>query len=168
MIPRSRITSVAYAIRAEKATEAATAAYAATSPADEDWDVSGSNVYLPSGNVGIGTTTPAAKLEIDGEVKIGNTGAVCSASNEGATRYNSSSKTMEFCNGTSWSEFGGGLVKYGGSYLTKNGACHVVNTITSDCSCPSGYTAQQVSQGGYYHSAPWDTYYFGYVCEKYP
>jgi len=64
MMPRSRITSVAYAIRAEKATEAATAAYAATAPADEDWDVSGSNVYLPSGNVGIGTTSPSHPLHV--------------------------------------------------------------------------------------------------------
>ncbi|NQT83742.1 hypothetical protein HQ563_11995, partial [bacterium] len=64
MTPRSRIASVAYALRAEKATEAATAVYAATAPADEDWDVSGSDVYLPSGNVGIGTTSPSHPLHV--------------------------------------------------------------------------------------------------------
>jgi len=67
MTPRSRIASVAYAIRAEKADEAATADYAATAgsaPADNDWGISGSNVYIPSGNVGIGTNSPTAPLHV--------------------------------------------------------------------------------------------------------
>jgi hypothetical protein len=67
MTPRSRITSVAYAIQAEKATEAATATYAATAgsaPADNDWDVNGGNVYIPSGSVGIGTDTPTSPLHV--------------------------------------------------------------------------------------------------------
>lgn len=67
MTPRSRITSVAYAVRAEKANEAETATYAATAgsaPADDDWDVSGANVYIPSGNVGIGTNAPTSALHV--------------------------------------------------------------------------------------------------------
>jgi hypothetical protein len=67
MTPRSRIASVAYAVRAEKAAEAATADYAAiagSAPADNDWGVNGSNVYIPSGNVGIGTNTPTAPLHV--------------------------------------------------------------------------------------------------------
>jgi len=67
MTPRSRIASVGYAIRAEKAAEAATATYAATAgsaPADEDWDVSGPNVYVTTGNVGIGTPSPTAPLHV--------------------------------------------------------------------------------------------------------
>ncbi len=58
-----------------------------------------------NGNVGIGTATPATKLEVNGEVKIGNSATACSGANEGAQRYNSSSKIMEFCNGTSWISF---------------------------------------------------------------
>ena len=39
---------------------------------DSDWQVSGTDMYaLPSGNVGIGTTTPSAKLEVSGEAIFG-------------------------------------------------------------------------------------------------
>jgi hypothetical protein len=67
MIPRSRIASVAYAVRAEKAAEAETAGYAATAgsaPADNDWGVNGANVYIPSGSVGIGTDSPSSPLHV--------------------------------------------------------------------------------------------------------
>lgn len=51
---------------------------------------------------GIGTTTPAATLDVNGEIKVGNTSLSCSATTEGAMRYNSSTKVHEFCNGTGW------------------------------------------------------------------
>jgi len=54
------------------------------------------------GNVGIGTIAPQAKLDVQGEIKVGMTGANCTASNGGQLRFNSTSKKMEFCNGTSW------------------------------------------------------------------
>ncbi|NBW99868.1 hypothetical protein EBR03_09900, partial [bacterium] len=69
------------------------------------------------GNVGVGITNPSAKLDVAGEVKFGNTFSTCDATNEGQQRYNSTSKQMEFCNGTSWMAFG--------SFRT---------------SCPSGFT----------------------------
>ena len=59
-----------------------------------------------SGNTGIGTASPAAKLDVAGEVKFGNTASTCNATNEGQQRYNSTSKQMEFCNATSWMAFG--------------------------------------------------------------
>ncbi|UCG55810.1 MAG: tail fiber domain-containing protein [Phycisphaerales bacterium] len=38
---------------------------------DGDWAVSGNDMYaMPSGNVGVGTTSPGAKLEVNGQVKI--------------------------------------------------------------------------------------------------
>ncbi len=60
-----------------------------------------------TGNVGIGTLTTPTKLTVNGGIKIGNEPAGCAASLEGTQRYNSGSKIMEFCNGTSWSSMGG-------------------------------------------------------------
>ena len=65
------------------------------------------------GNVGIGTVSPAAKLDVTGEVKFGNTSATCDAAHEGQQRYNSTSKGMEFCNGTVWGSMGGGALPAG-------------------------------------------------------
>jgi hypothetical protein len=56
--------------------------------------------------VGVGTTAPAAKLDVAGEVKFGNTSSTCNTTNEGQQRYNSTSKNMEFCNGTAWTAYG--------------------------------------------------------------
>ena len=82
---------------------------------------------LQGGNVGIGTSAPEAKLDVAGEVKVGSTGVGCSAANEGSQRYNSTSKIMEFCNGTSWNPVGGG--SFPGNYCV----------FTSSSSCPSGW-----------------------------
>lgn len=58
-------------------------------------------------NVGIGTTAPTATLHVTGEVKIGNTGLACDASNESAMRYNSTTHQAEYCNGISWTSLQG-------------------------------------------------------------
>lgn len=55
-----------------------------------------------TGNVGVGSGKPAAKLDIAGEVKFGNTSIACETQTEGQQRYNSQLHTMEFCNGTTW------------------------------------------------------------------
>ena len=55
IMPRLRFTSVAYAYRAE------------TAESDGDWTISGNDMYSAvSGKVGIGTTSPTAKLDVDG------------------------------------------------------------------------------------------------------
>ena len=56
---------------------------------------------LETWNVGIGTTTPTAKLEVDGNLKLW-AGTVCDASNEGTLNYDSVSKSMRFCD---WEHF---------------------------------------------------------------
>jgi hypothetical protein len=56
-----------------------------------------------SGKVGIGNrTNPSTKLDVDGEVKIANSGQACNANTEGAMRYKAADKVVEFCDGTSW------------------------------------------------------------------
>lgn len=55
---------------------------------------------IVNGKLGVGTTAPAAKIDANGEIKIGNTGLACSSTTAGATRYNSG--RLEYCNGTIW------------------------------------------------------------------
>lgn len=81
-----------------------------------------------SGNVGVGTPTPAAKLDVDGDVKVGNSAAACNGTTEGSQRYNSISKKMEFCNGTAWGPIGG------------FSSCTTVSSGTGTATCAAGYT----------------------------
>ena len=66
--------------------------------------VSGNAIF--NDNVGIGTSTPQVKLDVNGEVRIGNTGIACTSNIEGSKRYNSVDKIMEYCDGTSWQSYG--------------------------------------------------------------
>ena len=47
--------------------------------------------------VGVGVTAPHVKLDVDGEVKVGNTSITCDNLVEGGLRYNFTSKELEFC-----------------------------------------------------------------------
>ena len=66
LAPRIRLTSVAYAYRSEIADTAIYAVEAVTAESDSDWTISGIDMYSAvSGDVGIGTTTPSAKLDVE-------------------------------------------------------------------------------------------------------
>ena len=65
-------------------------------------------VRVSGGNVGIGTTTPTAKLDVNGSVKIGSAPDTCNASVAGQQRYKDDTKVMQYCNGTDWVTMGGG------------------------------------------------------------
>ena len=51
--------------------------------------------------VGIGTNTPAVKLDVNGGIRPGNQ-TTCDSASAGALRYNSTSKSIELCNGSLW------------------------------------------------------------------
>ena len=58
--------------------------------------------------LGINKTNPVVALQVVGTVIVGNGGEVCQAVTEGGIRYNSSSKVIEYCDGTSWTALGTG------------------------------------------------------------
>ena len=61
--------------------------------------------YDNDGNVGIAQDTPAAPLHVGGEAIIGvSTGLACSATTEGAIRYNTTDNNIEVCDGSSWAQ----------------------------------------------------------------
>jgi len=62
-------------------------------------------VVTDTGNVGVGTQTPGARLDVAGGVKLGNTDT-CNAATAGTLRWTGS--TFEGCDGTKWSSLGGG------------------------------------------------------------
>ncbi|MCJ7459881.1 MAG: hypothetical protein MUP17_12975 [candidate division Zixibacteria bacterium] len=67
MTPRKAIVSVGYAYHS---TTADTAHFAMP---DSDWTINGDNVYHLNGNVGIGTMTPGAKLDVNGYARFNST-----------------------------------------------------------------------------------------------
>lgn len=52
------------------------------------------------GNVGIGTSTPVTKLDVNGSVRVGGDISTCTSSLVGSIRYNSGS--LDYCNGSTW------------------------------------------------------------------
>jgi len=59
-----------------------------------------------AGNIGVGTNNPAARLDVNGGIKIGDTN-VCNGTTEGTVRYNSATKAIEYCDGANWRRMGG-------------------------------------------------------------
>ena len=64
-----------------------------------------SSIIFDNGYVGIGTDTPQALLDVNGEIKINSNNSNCSESNEGSIRYNNNEKIMQFCNSKEWLNF---------------------------------------------------------------
>lgn len=57
------------------------------------------------GPVGIGTTDPEAMLDVDGGIKVGDDTDDCLANKEGTMRYHNG--TMQYCSPTGWKAIGG-------------------------------------------------------------
>ena len=73
-------------------------------PANTTFNLNAGNTILvpptnASGNVGIGTLTPASKLSVAGAVQLGNDAAACTAAKAGTLIWSGS---LQFCNGSTW------------------------------------------------------------------
>ncbi len=100
------------------------------------WLLNGTSMYYSNGNVGIGTTTPAYKLDVAGQIRSSSGGYVFP---DGTTQTSSA-----------------GLCKFGGFYVinTFTSACVQADPTTGACSCPSGYSGFGTGQA--YNQSPWD------------
>jgi hypothetical protein len=69
--PRKPLVSMAYSVRAQMADHAVYADTVVHSQPDEDWTVSGNDIYSAvTGNVGIGDMTPSEKLDVNGNINV--------------------------------------------------------------------------------------------------
>ena len=97
-----------------------------------------------SGSVGIGTTSPQAKLDVDGGIKVGNDTDDCKPQKAGTMRYDSDSGSVQYCNGESWqTPTGGGGVYVGATPDTYNGA-GVGGYSGGDAKCVAEYTGSRM------------------------
>ncbi len=93
------------------------------------FSVAGSSALFIDNNtfIGIGTTTPQAKLDVQGSIKIGDDVSACSFLNSGTLRFDGTSYL--YCDGTAWETLGGtgeantasNIGSGSGLYYQKNG-----------------------------------------------
>jgi len=69
--------------------------------------------FLSGGNVGLGVTSPSAKLDVSGGIRIGDDTDSCTSTKEGTLRYSTSNTCMELCDGTNWECLQGGACPNG-------------------------------------------------------
>ena len=109
--------------------------------------------------LGIGRQSPVVALDVNGTMRLANGGEVCQAVTEGSIRYNSTSQTMEYCNGTAWGALGAGggtnlsrivsLTSGSGTYTTPSNISYlVVELVGGGGSGAAGYDGGSYGVGG--------------------
>ncbi|NBX66066.1 MAG: hypothetical protein EBQ96_03615, partial [Proteobacteria bacterium] len=67
------------------------------------WTVAGNDAYSTNtGNLGVGTTTPQAKLDVAGGIRLGDDTTACTANNNGTLRFNTGK--MQICVNLAWTD----------------------------------------------------------------
>ena len=93
----------------------------------------------PTGLVGVGTTTPKSKLDVNGAIRVGVDATACSATIAGAMRFNT--PNVEFCNGTAWAAFGTSGATVASSQITD------ATIVDADISATANITATKLGTG---------------------
>lgn len=84
----------------------------------------GNSSVFDNGSIGIGTTSPAAPLDVAGGIRVGNA-TICTAAQAGTIRWTGS--TFDGCNGTTWVRLDNAVAD-GGSQGTAAGSCKAILT----------------------------------------
>jgi hypothetical protein len=79
-----------------------------------------------TGNVGIGTATPAAKLSVNGGIQLGDDLSACGITNDGTLRWHMG--VLQACGSNAWTNVGG---VFTGSYATVTGSRAFGTTYTN-------------------------------------
>jgi hypothetical protein len=88
-----------------------------------------------SGNTGIGTATPAMKLDVADAIKIGSSQFGCITATKGAIRYNSTNNNFDYCGGSTpaWTAFASGVTPGGSDQqvqINNNGVLYASTGLT--------------------------------------
>jgi hypothetical protein len=108
---------------------------------------------LGNGDVGIGTTSPAFKLDVTGDIH--------------ASGWLRTGSGVVFPDGTTQTT--AATAAWTGDYIVASGglnACSQGNPFTGGCSCPAGSSAASGVSGFGFHNSPWDTLYIHVTCYK--
>lgn len=113
--------------------------------------------------VGVGTTSPASKLDVNGGIRLANDATACAAGIAGTIRYNGGN--LEYCNGTAWTALaasGAGITSLGGltgaTQTFANGtsgtapafsSATTVHTLNIPMASTAGVTAGLISKADY-------------------
>ncbi|AZZ37375.1 hypothetical protein CIK05_11420 [Bdellovibrio sp. qaytius] len=94
------VSSTVFSVSSTVTSLVSTVAASFAAITSSQWATSGSAVYYNSGNVGIGSATPGAKLTVNGQVSLGESNSIDSD--------NSSNKASIFGNNNTYTSGGGG------------------------------------------------------------
>ncbi|MCB2218993.1 MAG: hypothetical protein KQI35_01270 [Bacteroidetes bacterium] len=130
MEPRQKLLSVPFALKAASS--------------DEDWEMVGNYVINLADSIGIGTSNPQTKFEVNAIMRLTPAGmdALCDPDLEGSLYYDGNLKEYCFCDGTYWQQLdGGGLcecVDLDGDGADICDSDHPYDTDGLDADCDDG------------------------------